>query len=228
MLSPSHSCYVLGILNFISYCMWLFFHFLLLWKAIWEEGREGDFSMFLTHKSNRPSLGTDKSLIRSQDCSPRFVSIQPHDLGLAPCLPSLTFHISENETIPMASPEPACLDQKIKLHVLLYPQHYLPNCTGGLWWLPWGSHRQSFPDLGVEFLATVVGTQLSILPLPIIFLCFPSLQHPEWFFLTMQCTGYYWGLTKTKRKSLPSKNLYHERGKIYTQLVKILIFMGGK
>ena len=85
--------------------------------------------MFLIHKSNRPSLGTDKSLIQSQDYSPRFVSIQPHDLGLAPCLPSLTFHISESETIPMASPEPACLDQKIKLHVLLYPQHYLPNCT---------------------------------------------------------------------------------------------------
>ena len=42
---------------------------------------------------------------------------------------------------------------------------------------------------------------------------------------TMQCTGCYWGLTKTKRRSPPSKNLYHERGKIYTQLVKILIFM---
>ena len=43
-------------------------------------------------------------------------------------LPNLTFHISEREMIPMASPEPACLDQKIKLHMLLYPQHYLPNC----------------------------------------------------------------------------------------------------
>lgn len=122
-------------------------------------------------------------------------------------------------------------------HALTRRSSFMCSCTHsttfrtarrGLWWLPWGSHRQSFPDLGVEFLATVVGTQLSILPLPIIFLCFPSLQHPEWFFLTMQCTGYYWGLTKTKRRSLPSKNLYHERGKIYTQLVKILIFMGGK
>ena len=119
-------------------------------------------------------------------------------------------------------------------HALTRKSSFTCSCTHsttfrtawrGLWWLPWRSHRPSFPDLGVEFLATVVGPQLLILPLPIIFLCFPSLQHPEWFLLTMQCTGCYWGLTKTKRRSPPSKNLYDERGKIYTQLVKILIFM---
>lgn len=184
--------------------------------------------MFVIHKSNRPSLGTDKSRIRSQDCSPRFVSVCPAPwLWTGPLPPGASHSTSLRAgRSPWPHQSQYALTRRLSFACSCTHSTTFRIARRGLRWLPWRSHRQSFPDLGVEFLPTVVGTQLPILPLPIIFLRFPSLQHPEWFLLTMQCIGYYWGLTKTKRRSPPSKNLYHERGrKIYTQLVKILIFM---
>lgn len=64
-----------------------FFSIFFYYRKLSGKRAEGVISLFLIHKSNRPSLGTYKSLIWSQDCSPRLVSVQPHDLGLAPCLP---------------------------------------------------------------------------------------------------------------------------------------------
>lgn len=126
-----------------------FFHFLLLWKAIWEEAA-GGFSMFLIHKSNRPSLGTDKSRIRSQDCSPRFVSVCPAPRLWTGPLPPW----ASRSTSLRAGRSPWPHQSQ---HALTRRLSFVCSCTHsttfwtawrGLWWLPWRSHRQSFPDPG--------------------------------------------------------------------------------
>lgn len=178
------SYYLLNILSGKSTKIDLF-HFLLLWKLIRKEDREGNFSMPLILKSNGPSLRADKTWTQSQDVSPRFASDQPCNLGPASHLPRLHVpHLYLKARVrqsPRSHQSQQALTRRWSFicscthcHYLLKGMekdscNFLERATGSNF-MSWGLNSQP-PWWEHSFLFWLYQMLIS--------LPFPSLQHPE-------------------------------------------------
>ena len=86
--SPSHSWYVLGILNSICYYMWLFFPFSFIMESYLGRGQRVVSLCFLSTNQTGPAWGQTSLEFAVRTAVPGLcLSVQPHDFGLDPCLP---------------------------------------------------------------------------------------------------------------------------------------------
>ena len=188
---PHSPGYVLGILNSISYCIW-FFIFFYYEKLSGKRAERVTSLCFLFTNETGPAWGQTSLELGVRTAVPALCLTSPATLDQPlPLWAACSTSLSESKVTLMVSPEPSCPDQKTTLYLLLYPlprpsqvhaegsSDFLEGATGSnflIWrlnsWPWWWEH---------SFLFWLYQTLIS--------LPFPSLQHLEWFLLSIQCTG---------------------------------------